>query len=438
MTEQNKQFVEWFRAASPYIHAHRNQTFVLALDGETLQQPHFANLIHDLALLNSLGIRVVVVHGARPQIDTHAEERKIESVYHRGLRVTDDSILPSVRQAVGDARLQIESLFTMGLANSPMAGSAIRVAGGNFITARPLGVIDGIDLCHTGAVRHVDSEAICMRLDQGDVVLVSPIGYSPTGELFDLHYREVAISVAAAINASKLIITMEGNGIVDANSDLLPQLSLGQLEALLKHGGYDDAKTDLLVDVLCACEQGVERVHLISRETDGVLLQELFSRDGQGTLISASPVDQMRHATIEDVGGVLELIEPLENQGVLVRRPREKLEIDIEHFTILVRDGTIIGCAAIFNDAQEQTAELACLTIHPEYQGQGLGEALLSEIAHQAEAAGMLQLLVLTTQTAHWFLERGFVAGDIADLPELKQQYYNIQRNSKVFIKHLK
>lgn len=424
-------FVDWFRLASPYIHAHRGQTMVIAFGGEAMLEPGFQHLIHDIALLNSLGMRLVIVYGVRPQVEARLRRAGQDSCYQEGLRVTDDVALEAVKEAAGSARLELEALLSMGLANTPMDSARIRVAGGNYITARPLGVLDGVDYCHTGSVRRVDAKAITGRLDAGEIVLLPALGYSPTAEVFNLGATDVATAVARALRAAKLVLMIEDEGIHNHPGELLRQMTWQEAELALESDTLSDSGS--LSAAVAACRDGVGRTHIISHHHDGALLLELFSRDGIGTLISATPFDHLRRADIEDVGGILNLISPLEEQGVLVRRSREKLELEIDHFTVLERDGAVIACAALYPYPEDEVGELACLVVDPEYRGQGFGDALLQEIQRQAATADLRALLVLSTQTAHWFVERGFSELAVAQLPMQRQQLYNWQRNSKVF-----
>lgn len=459
-TFDEAQFVTWFRSSSPYINAFRSRTFVIMFSGEAVAGNQFAHLIHDIALLNSLGARLVLVHGARAQIEQRLTERDAAIHHIKELRITDDAALAVVKEAVGTLRIEIEALLSMGLANSPMAGADIRVASGNFVTAKPVGIRNGVDYCYTGEVRRVDAGAIKQRLDDGAIVLLSPLGYSPTGEVFNLTALEVATATAIALGADKLLCLVEGRGLFDAHKDLMRQLTLVEAEqwlttqqTLIKTNENEVASGILpsatlahpyaselalyVTHAIQACRQGVRRAHLIDRHIDGALLLELFTRDGIGTLITTDHYENMRKASIDDVGGILELIAPLEAEGVLVRRSRERLETEIGYFMVMERDGMIIACAALYPFAKESAGELACLAVHPAYQNGGRGEALLNAIEHHAKQVGIQHLFALTTHATHWFRERGFHSGKIEDLPVKRQRLYNYQRKSKVYMKAL-
>ena len=426
-------YVEFFRQTSPYIHAHRGKTFVIALGGDAVLHGNFHSAVHDIALLQSLGIRVVLVHGARPQTEQRIAVAGIESQFNQGLRITDGDAIQCVKEAVGATRLQIESELSMGLPNSPMHGAGIRVIGGNFITAKPVGVRGGVDFQRTGKVRRIDGPAIDGQLQQGSLVLISPIGFSPTGEAFNLSYQDLASQVAVALGAEKLILMTEARGVVRDNN-LVRALSLPELEGL--RDAADSAEQQTLAAAYQACRNGVDRVHLVSCAEDGSLLTELFTRDGSGTLVMKDHSEVIRPATIEDVGGIIDLIAPLEEQQVLVKRSRELLETEIERFMLVVHpEGVLLGCAALYPTAADKVGELACVATHAEFHGQGIASRLFDAIVEDAQRKGLNQLFVLTTQAAHWFVERGFVEAQVADLPAHKQSLYNYQRNSRIFSK---
>jgi amino-acid N-acetyltransferase len=442
-TATGNEHVDWFRQSAPYIHAHRGRTFVILFGGEAVEHDTFAHMIHDIALLGSLGVRIVLVHGARPQIEQQLTTLKIKSEFADNLRITLSENMPAVEQAVGQVRMSIEAQLSMGLPNTPMAGASLRVVSGNFVTAQPYGIRNGIDYCQTGNVRNVDASAIKQHLKNNNVVLVSPIGYSPSGEIFNLRAEDVATEAAIELNADKLIFVMENNGVTDKKGNLLQQLNLPQAEAWLnKYNNKKDFDDNLetqthLNNAAHACRGGVKRVHLLSRKTDGALLLELYTRDGVGTLVTAENYEGLRTATIDDIGGILGLISPLEEQGVLVKRSREQLELDINNFTVIERDGMIIACAAIFSFAEAEAAELACLAVHKDYQAHGRGDDLMQHIEWQARKKHTKKLFTLTTQAMHWFIERGFVECKTDDLPIEKKSFYNLQRNSKVLCKQI-
>lgn len=432
-------FVQWFRAAAPYIHAFRGRTFVIAFGGEVMSESRFVGLNHDLNLLAALGVKLVVVHGARTQIDAKLKELGHKTSYVRGLRVTDDVTLACAKEASGRLRVEIEALLSMGLPNSPMANADIRVSSGNFVTAKPIGIVDGVDLQHTGEVRKIDAAAINDRLKFGELVLLSPLGYSATGEIFNVALESIAEAVAIAIGAEKLIFMMDRAGVTGKRSNLLRELTPLQARKLLNHkdGSLDGDARFYLPSAVRACENGVKRAHLISRHADGALLQELFTHQGVGTMIAPDPVEKLRDAKITDIGSILALIEPLEADGTLVKRGRDLLEMEIGRFAVLEHDGMIIGCAALYPFAEESAAELACVVVHPDFRGRDAGERLLEAMEQRARRRRFKRLFVLTTRAEHWFVEHGFAEAGVDDLPAQKREMYNYQRRSVVLIKRL-
>lgn len=433
-----RSFVHLIRSAAPYVHAFRGKTFVIAFGGEVVADEQFLGVIHDLNLLHSLGIRLVVVHGFRPQIEAILAAQRIPSRYAHGVRVTDMDAMDCALEAAGQVRARIEALLSLGLANSPMAGARNRVSTGNYLTAKPMGIVDGVDMQLTGEVRRVDTEAMQQRLDDSDIVLISPIGYSPTGEIFNLTVEEVATQVAVRLEATKLIFLMDTDGVRNARRQLLTDLSTTDAETLLAKGDKlaPDVRT-YLPAAIRACNNGVRRAHLISRRLDGALLLELFTRDGVGTMVASTALAHIRSATIDDVGGILQVIGPLEEQGVLVRRSRERLESEIERFVVAEYDNQVVGCAALYAFMEEKVGELAALAVQPDFRREGYGEALMREIEARARKLKLAELFVLTTRTSHWFLERGFRTASVADLPQQKQALYNYQRKSLVYRKTL-
>lgn len=441
MKERSTELVQGFRHSVPYINTHRGKTFVIMLGGEAIEHENFANIVNDIGLLHSLGIWLVVVYGARPQIDSNLNEHHHEPVYHKHTRVTDSRTLELVKQAAGQLQLDITARLSMSLNNTPLQGAHINVVSGNFIIAQPLGVDDGVDYCHSGRIRRIDEEAIHRQLDNGAIVLMGPVAVSVTGESFNLTSEEVATQLAIKLKAEKLIGFCSSQGVIDEDgsimSELLPNEAQTRIEKLEASGDYNSGTVRFLRGAVKACRSGVGRSHLISYQEDGALVQELFSRDGIGTQIVMESAEQIRRANINDIGGILELIRPLEQQGILVRRSREQLEREIDQFTIIERDNLTIACAALYPFPEERIGEMACVAVHPDYRSSSRGEALLKRVAAQARQMGLEKLFVLTTRSIHWFQERGFTPAEVDVLPLQKQELYNYQRRSKILLADL-
>ena len=435
--ENPVEFVQWLRSVAPYIHAFRGKTFVVAFPGELVAAGALPVLAHDLSLLHALGIKVVVVYGSRPQVAEQLALRNVEGRFHNGLRVTDTAAMECAKEAAGELRLDIEAAFSQGLPNTPMSNAAIRVISGNFVTARPLGVIDGVDLELTGVTRKVDAETIHSILATGGVILLSPLGFSPTGEAFNLTMEDVAVSAAVALHADKLIFITETEMLRDLAGTEIRELSSHQAEAVLQANFLSPESAFYLRHCVKACNSGVDRSHIVPFAMDGSAMLELFTHDGVGTMISHENLESLRPATIEDVGGIIKLIEPLEADGTLVKRGRELIEREINYFSVIEHDGVIFGCAALYPFPEEKMAEMACLTVNPEVQAQGDGERILKHMENRARASGITKLFVLTTRTAHWFIKRGFVPASVDALPKDRQRMYNYQRKSQVLVKTL-
>ncbi|MFC3108191.1 amino-acid N-acetyltransferase [Undibacterium arcticum] len=435
--ENPELFVQWLRSVAPYIHAFRGKTFVLAFPGELVMAGALPVLAQDLSLLHALGIKVVLVHGSRPQVAEQLALRNVEGRFHNDIRITDTAALECAKEAAGELRLDIEAAFSQGLPNTPMAHAAIRIISGNFVTARPLGVIDGVDLELTGKARKIASETIHPILSAGGLVLLSPLGFSPTGEAFNLTMEDVAVSAAVALHADKLIFITETPMMTDAAGVEIHELSSHQAEAVLKADFLPADSAFYLQHAIKACHNGVPRTHIVPFSIDGSALLELFTHDGVGAMISHENLESLREATIEDVGGIIKLIEPLEADGTLVKRGRELIEREIDYFSVIEHDGVIFGCAALYPFPAEKMAEMACLTVNPEVQAQGDGERILKHLENRARAAGFTKLFVLTTRTAHWFLKRGFAHATVDALPKDRLHMYNWQRKSQVLIKQL-
>jgi amino-acid N-acetyltransferase len=443
----NFTFVPWFRSVAPYIHMHRGKTFVVGIAGEAIAAGKLPNLAQDLALIQSMGVKVVLVHGFRPQVNEQLKAKGHTPQYSHGMRITDEVALDCAQEAAGQLRYEIEAAFSQGLPNTPMAGATVRVISGNFITARPVGIVDGVDFQHSGLVRKVDIAGIMQTLQSGSMVLLSPFGFSPTGEAFNLNMEEVATSVAIALQADKLLFVSEVPGIRirpgEPEGDDNPidtELPLDAAEKLLASLPSANEPSDIafyLQHCVKACKSGVERSHILPFAVDGALLLEVYMHDGIGTMVVDEKLESLREATHEDVGGILQLIEPFENDGTLVKRDRTEIERDVEQYTVIEHDGVIFACAALHAYPEKKTGEMAALTVSPQSQGQGDGEKVLKRIEQRARSKGLESIFVLTTRTMHWFIKRGFVPADLDWLPEERKRAYNWNRASKVLVKKL-
>jgi len=452
-------FVPWFRSVAPHIHAHRGKTFVVGLSGELIAGGKLESFVQDLALMHAMGIKIVLAHGFRSQLEEQLRAKGQTSQFSHGMRITDTVALDCAQEAAGQLRYEIEAAFSLGLPNTPMAGAAISVLSGNFITARPVGIVDGVDFMHTGLVRKIDSIAIRRAVDAGAIVLLSPFGFSHTGEAFNLSMEDVATSAAVALQADKLVFVTEVRGILqgivqdpaqavaleaaqhEPDIEIDQELTLQDAKRLLAALPNPTEPTDTayyLQHAVKASEGGVERVHIIPFTVDGALLMEVFTHDGIGTMIVDEKLESLREATPDDVGGILQLIEPFEQDGTLVKRDRTEIERDIAQYTVIEHDGVIFGCAALYPYPETGTGEMAALTISPHVQGQGDGERILKRIEQRAKAQGLSTIFVLTTRTMHWFNKRGFAAVDPSWLPEARKRIYKWDRRSLVLVKHLK
>jgi amino-acid N-acetyltransferase len=425
----------------------------VGVPGEAIAEGYLSAIVQDLALIQSMGVQIVMVHGFRPQINEQLQAKHLQSVFSHGVRLTDSAALDAAQEAAGQLRFEIEAAFSQGLPNTPMADSTVRVISGNFITARPMGIVDGVDFKHSGVVRKVDTGFIRRTLDMGALVLISPFGFSPTGEAFNLAMEEVATSVAIALKADKLIFLSEIEGIrvrpfepASEDNPIDTELSLADARRLLAALPQDKARlSDLnstvpdfyLRHCVKACVGGVERSHIIPFAQDGAILQEIYVHDGIGTMVVDERLEELRPATADDVAAIVQLIEPFEDDGTMIKRSRKDIERDIAYYSVIDHDGVIFGCAALYPYPEQGTGEMASVTVSPNAQGKGDGERLLKHIEQRARALGLKSVFVLSTRTMHWFIKRGFKEVDIDWLPEAKRKKYNPDRRSKVFVKHL-
>jgi amino-acid N-acetyltransferase len=408
---------------------------VLSFGGEVLNDPPcFTALVHDIALLNGLGVKLVLVPGVRPQIDACLAQAGLCSRFVRGLRVTNVEALDCIKAASGVVRTDIEGLLSLGVANSPMAGTRIRVVSGNFVMAKPVGVVDGVDFQHTGTVRRVDVDGLRLSLQHHQVVLVPPLGYAPTGEVFNLNTRDVAVEVAQALQADKLIYLTARDTVADLAADkthFLPD----EITTLVQTRNLAADQQHVLLNACQAVRNGVARIHVLDQQLNGALLSELFTQDGTGVLVTAMPLEVIRQATADDLPRLLQLTEPFTEAGLLIQRSQADIARDIDHFLVAECEHRLLACVALYPFSTDGLGELACLAVDPQHNQAGLGARLLDAVEHQARVQGLRGLFVLSTKTSHWFAERGFQVATPAQLPVARQASYDQQRGARVLIR---
>ncbi|RQM23881.1 hypothetical protein B5M09_001043 [Aphanomyces astaci] len=454
-TPKLNSFTEMFRSMSPYINVHRGTTMVIHLCGDLIESPLFPTTMQDIALLNSFGIQIILVAGSRPQIDTRLVHRDIPHVVKRGYRVTDADVLACAMDAAGSVRFRIESALGRGILNAPGDRQTISISSGNYVLAQPVGVRGGVDykvltcvslglmphfrsVQFSGEVRRVNDKKINAALDGGDIVLLSDIAYSASGEVFHILSEQIAAKCAVQMNADKLIFLHDGEVMVDVrNHQVVHTLLIRQAQQYLELASLDPTLNPNFISYLKhatkSCISGVKRSHLVSRHTNGALLQELFTRDGEGIMISKEMYEGVRMARSADIPSIMRLIQPMLDDDILVSRSQEQIESNVHMFTVVERDGAIIACCTL-QPYESNFAEMACVAVDPAYRKLGKGNALLGFILRKASAMGVKSLFVLTTRTSHWFMERGFAPAQVTDLPRTKQASIDPTRQSKVYI----
>ena len=438
MTAVSDDFVRHFREAAPYVHALRGKTVVIGISSALLQGDTLTALAADIGLLAGFGVRLVLVHGSRNQITEQTEAAGAVPQYHRNRRITDAETLQRTKQVCGILRADLEAALSLGLTGVPERGQRLRIVGGNFVTARPFGVLDGVDMGYTGRVRKIDSQALQDCLDSGALVLLSPIGHSLSGRSFNLSMTDIAEAAAIALQAEKLVFMIPQAGIQDTNGHLLTNLTAREAHQLLDDQLVPSEQQRLLQAAVNALGHRVARCQILSGSRNGSLIRELFTRHGAGTSIAGGDFMHIRPARSRDIADIVRLIQPLAEEGILLPRSREYLENHIDEFAVLEDDCRLYGCVALKTYPQEQAAELACLAISPQARDSGWGERLLEYVLQQAAAKKLQHLFALSTQTGEWFLERGFLPAGAETLPAARwREYAENGRCSHIFLRTL-
>jgi len=447
-----------FRSAAPYIRRHHGNIMVIHIPSALLGTHVLDSTMSDVCLMALLGVKIVIVIGVRSLVDKKLDQIGLSPQYIGNTRVTDEKTLTVIKEMAGFARFEIESR----LARSIMVGDAnqISVVGGNFYSAQPIGVRGGIDFGYTGKVRRFEKESMELRLNSGDIIVLTCLGYSASGELFNVNSEHLAAQAAGQLSASKVIYITEGEQMIDKRTgELVQSMRVKDTEAFLKYHGLDlNGDVDFqgatneneaqfgtrpfaehhgLVSMLRGCaealKKGAMRAHLIGPHP-GTLIQECYTRDGAGTLIAKDLYDDIRPATIQDIPGIQSLIRPLEESGYLVPRSTQELEKDIDHLHVFVRDGCVVAVAMI-KPYDEVYGEIGCFAVSPKYRKAGRGDAMLTYLERIAIQMGIKRLFCLSTQTMQWFMERGFIPVRVEALPPSRLEKYNWQRNARVYMK---
>tara|TARA_B100000795_G_scaffold264293_1_gene244615 strand:- start:528 stop:2066 length:1539 start_codon:yes stop_codon:yes gene_type:complete len=442
LATESKSFIENFRLSAKFINQFHNKTFVIAIGGEVIKDNQLKSIACDINLLHSMSINIVLVHGIRPQIDNKLKEETKKTELVKNIRVTKKEMLNDIISVNGAIKTNIEAALSSGILDSPMLGSNIKVSSGNFITARPLGVIDGVDMELTGQIRKIDTSAITDKLHNKEIVIISPLGYSPIGDIFNLSYEQTAAHVAQAIKAEKLIYYINANGILNIRGELIPELTISKAKHLIE--SIEDPKNapfisyhdfNILKSSLYAIKNNIEKVHLINRNINGSVLEEIFTDKGSGTILTEYSLQNIRPAKTKDINQIINIIEPLEKEGILIGRINKDISKDINSFYVVEHNHNIIGTVALCQ--YDEMIEVACFAIHDNYQNLGYGKKLLKFCEQTAINQNIKKLFVLTTQSEHWFMENSFSLTDRKFIPDERKKTYTIERNSKYFIKRL-
>ncbi|MDO4877872.1 MAG: amino-acid N-acetyltransferase [Neisseria sp.] len=431
-------FVRDFREAAPYIDHLRGKILVIALSDGLLLPDKFRPIAADIGLLASLGVKTVLVYGCGRQAEVLARQVGIKAspAAVQGCRVIGATLLNCAKQADGILRAGMEAALSAATAHPLQRGRRrLRTASGNFLSARPAGIIEGVDTGAAGHVRKADTEAVRAALNTGAVVLAGPLASSLSGKTFWLETEEAAEALATALAAEKLIFLTDGDlGGLPAN------LSSAEAKALLDEGLLPERLRAAVRAAVNAVGRNVARCQILSGPADGSLIGELFTREGNGasTSIAQNPFTHIRAADIGDIAEIAGLISPLAESGVLLRRSRAYLENHIGEFFVLEYDCRICGCIALRTFADDPSSgELACLAVAPEVRDGGCGEHLLDYLFDQARARGLKRLFALSTQTGEWFAERGFHAAPLSELPASRRAEYEASgRHSQIFVRH--
>jgi amino-acid N-acetyltransferase len=419
------------RGILQYVPRFRDRIFVVAVDGEIVASPNFANILLDLAVLRSLNVKLILVHGAGFQIAQLAAERGVRLSNSDGTGITDDATLKVSLEAATNVMNEIMQGLT---------SVDLRAVYANAVIAHPAGILGGIDFLHTGRVERVDTKSLHLFLNEGITPVIPPLGYDGEGRTFRVNSDGIAVEVAEAMQAMKVIFLSASEGLF-VGGEMLRQLSIVEAEELVKkkRAQVDSRLLSKIEHAARACRQGVARVHLLDGNRDEALLSEVFSHEGVGTMIYSNEYQQIRRIFKKDVRAVMALIRQSVNSEELVKRTRADILAHLEDYWVLEIDRNLLGCVAVHAFPEEKKAELACLYVSKAHEGQGYGRKLMSFAEQLAAEKGMRHLFALSTQAFNFFQQKGgFIEVTPDELPpERRRKYDASARNSKIMQKNL-
>jgi amino-acid N-acetyltransferase len=437
---KHREQVDLIREVFYYQNRFAGKTIVLKIDYPILNAPHFPQLLKDLAMLRATGIEIILIPGAREWIDAVLKEYDIESEYKNGVRIATQDSIPFIRMAAFDVANRLMTLLTAFQANAVI---------GNFIRARGIGVVDGTDFQHSGRVEKILKEPLQQILDQGMMPIFPCIGWNAAGKPYNLASDDIALAVAEALQAEKLFFVTDSDGFMEARFALPPglvknsdgrvaRLSLEEAQEVLNlNEGNPDPDLRYLALALTACRKGTERAHVVDGRLEGAILREIFSNLGIGTMVYGNDYESIRPMKTDDIGDMLRLMQPLIEEGILIKRTEDDLMARQGDFVVYSIDDVVHACGSL-HDFGEGQAEIAAIATNPVYSHLSMGRKILSYLVEKAERMGLTRVFVLTTRTVDWFEQMGFVEASLESLPPRKRDAYNHARKSRIFALDLK
>ncbi|MDD5673678.1 MAG: amino-acid N-acetyltransferase [Chitinivibrionales bacterium] len=436
---QLKSDVETIREAFEYINRFKNETFVIKIESSLIAHPYFAILIKDIVLLHKIGINIILVPGAKVRINEILKTYNVSSKFVDDTRITSADAIPFIKMAAFDVSNRIMTMLSQNHATAVV---------GNWVKARSIGIRKGVDFQHSGLVEKIDGDKVKKTLAEGIIPIFPNIGWNAQGKPYNISSNELAMSISTELKAKKLFFLSECSPLVaeflkvpkkiGANSEnLITQLTVEEAESLLaaNRGNTKNPQNKPMleyIDLACkACQGGVERVHIVDGRVEGMMLKEIFSNRGLGTMVYSNVLENIRPMAEADIPEVLHIMQPLVEEGVLLSRSADDLHDKMADFCVYEVDGIIHGCGALFEYPGKQ-AEIGGIVVDEIYANGGIGKRIILYLLQRASFLKIREVFLLTTQTIDWFLEFGFREGLFKDLPKQKQETYNKKRNSRI------